>query len=226
MARRRTYRRYRRGRRKGGGALWLLPVVIVVFFLLPPVLEFLRSSWMPLALVVAVLALAAGGGVVVTRRVGAAYRREALLRTGLDRLTPQRFEELTAELMRRDGFGKVRVVGGAGDRGVDVVGVAPGGVPYAVQCKYYTRHVGPGDVRDFVGALQDRRYRGRRGVLVTSHYLSVQARQTAGEQQVLVIDRDRLADWLLEVYRLGPGRDRVSWVARLRQGWRLRAAGS
>ena len=66
---------------------------------------------------------------VVVRRLGASYRREALLRAGLDRLDPKRFEELAAELLRRDGFRKVRVVGGSGDRGIDVLGVAPDGSP-------------------------------------------------------------------------------------------------
>jgi hypothetical protein len=57
---------------------------------------------------------------------------------------------------------------------------------------------------------------------VTSHYLSAQAAETAREQDLIVIDRDRLADWLLEVYRLGPGRSSPSWLARLRRGRTLR----
>jgi restriction system protein len=196
---------------------WLaLPIAAV--FALPWVLDFLRSSWVPVAAALVSLAALLVAAVVVVRRLGAGYRRDALLRAGLDRLDPRRFEELTAELLRRDGFRKVRVVGGAGDRGVDVLGVAPDGRPYAVQCKYYTRPLGPGGVRDFVGALRAAPYRDHRGVLVISHYLSTQAAETAREQDLIVIDRDRLADWLLEVYRLGPGRSSPSWLARLRRG--------
>ncbi|GII01375.1 hypothetical protein Pta02_33830 [Planobispora takensis] len=177
--------------------------------------------WAVVLGVAAGLAVALAAAVLVVRRMGAAYRRDALLRVGPDRLDPRRFEELTAELLRRDGFGRVRVVGGAGDGGVDVCGVAPGGRAYAVQCKHYTRPVGPGAVRDFVGALQSRPYRGHRGVFVTSNRLSAQAAATAREHDVVVIDRDRLADWLLGAYRLGSGRGSApAWLARLRGGRR------
>ncbi len=219
MARRRTSARGRPTRRRRRGQVspaWLaLPVAAV--FVLPWVLDFLRSSWLPLAATVVTLAVLLGAAVVVVRRLGASYRREALLRAGLDRLDPKRFEELAAELLRRDGFRKVRVVGGSGDRGIDVLGVAPDGSPYALQCKYYTRPLGPGGVRDFVGALHAAPYKDHQGVLVTSHYLSTQAADTAREH-VIVIDRDRLADWLLGVYRLGPGRSSMPWLARLRRG--------
>ena len=72
-------------------------------------------------------------------------------------------------------------------------------------------------MRDFVGALHAAPYKDHQGVLVTSHYLSTQAADTAREH-VIVIDRDRLADWLLGVYRLGPGRSSMPWLARLRRG--------
>jgi restriction system protein len=180
------------------------------------------STWAVLLAVVALLAVLAAAGALVVRRMGAAYRDDALRRAGLDRLNHKRFEELAAELLRRDGFRRVRVVGGAGDRGVDVVGVACDGRPYAVQCKYYTRPVGPGEVRDFVGALQARPYRDHQGVLVTSHSLTAQAECTARDQELVVVDRDRLADWLIGAYRLGPaarsGRARPAWLVRLRLG--------
>ncbi|WP_336205266.1 restriction endonuclease [Nonomuraea sp. LPB2021202275-12-8] len=193
-------------------------LLIAAVFALPWVLDFVRSSWLPLAASAVVLTVSLVVAAVVVRRLGAGYRREALQRAGLDRLDPKRFEELTAELLRRDGFRNVRVVGGSGDRGVDVLGTAPDGGPYAVQCKYYTRPLGPGGVRDFVGALRAPAYRDHQGVLVTSHRLSAQAAETAREQNLIVIDRDRLADWLLEVYRLGPGRSSLPWLARLQRG--------
>ncbi|WP_344971819.1 restriction endonuclease [Streptosporangium fragile] len=221
-ARKRTTRRSRKkgglGKKGGISLLWLLapPAALIA---LPTVLDVLASTWTVLLGVVAVVAALSVGAVLLVRRMGAAYREEALRRAGVGRLDPRRFEELTAELLRRDGFGRVRVLGGAGDRGVDVVGVAPDGRAYAVQCKYYTRPVGPGAVRDFVGALQARPYRGHRGVFVTSNRLSAQAASTAHEHGVIVIDRGRLADWLLGAYRLGPGRRSApAWLVRLRGG--------
>ncbi|MEW9533515.1 restriction endonuclease [Microbispora sp. NPDC049125] len=183
-----------------------------------------RSTWAVLLGAVVVLAVLAAGAVLMIRRQGRAYRREALLRAGLDRLDHRRFEELAAELLRRDGFRRVRVLGGAGDRGVDVVGSARDGRPYAIQCKHYSRPVGPGHVRDFVGALCAEPYRGHQGVLLTSHTLSEQAARTAREQDVIVVDRDRLADWLLGAYHLGPGTSGPAWLIRLRGGRRQGAA--
>ncbi|MDH2424965.1 restriction endonuclease [Sphaerisporangium sp. TRM90804] len=184
----------------------------------PVVVDLVSSGWVVPLAVVAVLVALGGAAMLVARHFGDVYRQEALRRCGVDRLDHRRFEGLSGELLRRDGFRQVKVVGGAGDRGVDVLGVAPDGTPYALQCKYYTRKVGPGDVRDFVGALQARPYRDHRGVLVTSHSLTAQAAQTARDHDVIVIDRDRLADWLLGAYRLGPGSRSPAWLARLRRG--------
>ncbi|GLW11371.1 hypothetical protein Misp01_64990 [Microtetraspora sp. NBRC 13810] len=184
--------------------------------MIPLAVDFLASAW-PAVVVAAVLVLGVGAAVVVgVRRVGARYRVEALRRAGVDALDPALFEELAAELLRRDGFRQVRVVGGAGDGGVDVLGVAPDGRPYAIQCKYYSRPLGPGGVRDFVGALQARRYREHQGVLVISNRLTAAAMRAAREHDLVVIDRDRLADWLLDAYRLGSAGRAPVWAARLR----------
>ncbi|MBB2912088.1 restriction system protein [Streptosporangium becharense] len=221
MAKRRSPARRRgtrRSRKREVSPLWLvLPVVVLLAA--PRVLDVTTSAWTTLLAAVAGLAVLSAAAVVAARRMGAAYRRDALRRAQLDRLDPRRFEELAAELLRRDGFRGVRVVGGAGDRGVDVVGVAPDGRSYAIQCKYYTRAVGPGSVRDFVGALQARPYQGHRGVLVTSDRLSAQAAATAREHDMVVVDRDLLADWLLGAYHLGSRRrSSPAWLVRLRRG--------
>ncbi|RJL32490.1 restriction endonuclease [Bailinhaonella thermotolerans] len=218
-ARGRTRRRRSRRRRAAGfGAGGALAVVLAVVFLLPLGAEALarlaRSSWAPAAVAAAVLGAPAGAAVWAARRGRARYRREVLRRARIDALTPRGFEDLAAELLRRDGFRGVRTVGGAGDRGVDVVGTAPDGTRYAVQCKHYSRPVGPGAVRDFIGALHARPYRGHQGVLLTSNHLTESALETAREQRLIVIDRDRLADWLRDAYRLGPPTARTTRTTR------------
>lgn len=221
MARRRSPVR-KRTRRRRSQSTWPLAVVgiILLFVLAPKAGDILASSW-PLLLIGAtalagLLVIAA----LLIRRLGDDYRAEALRRAGIDRLTPGQFEHLTAELLRNDGFTRVRVVGGRSDRGVDVIGIAPGGTPYAIQCKLYTRQVGPGQVRDFIGALQAPAYRGHRGVLVTSHVLSGQAGHAAREAGFIVVDRDRLGDWMMGVYSLTPAkRSRPAFLDRLRRGY-------
>ena len=198
--------------------LWLLGAVVVIV-LIPYALNALASVWL-LVLAIAVVLIALTACVLLALRgTGRKYRREALERAAVDRLSPGQFEQLVAELLRNEGFRKVRVIGGASDGGVDVLGTAPGGIPYAVQCKLYTRPVGPGQVRDFIGALRAAAYRGHRGVLVTSSVLSRQAHQTASEDGMIVVDRDRLADWMMGAYSVHAGGGASpAWLVWLRRG--------
>ncbi|MFC7648536.1 restriction endonuclease [Streptosporangium lutulentum] len=198
--------------------LWLLAAMVVII-LIPYALDAFTSAW-PIVLVALVVLLALTACVIlVLRGTSRRYRREVLKRAAVDRLTPGQFERLTAELLRNEGFRGVRVIGGARDGGIDVLGVAPGGRPYAIQCKLYTRPVGPGQVREFIGALRAAAYREHRGVLVTSSVLEQQASQTAREDGMIVIDRDRLADWMAGLYSLHSGEAASpAWLAWLRRG--------
>ncbi|GAA2333048.1 restriction endonuclease [Streptomyces cuspidosporus] len=68
-------------------------------------------------------------------------------------MTPEEFELAVAELCARDGCEDVRVVGGAGDLGADVLATAPDGRRLVIQCKRYTapHKVGSQDVQRFGG---------------------------------------------------------------------------
>ena len=218
----------RRRRRTGGAGpgWWPLAAAVAVAAVGYRLWEALAAIW-PLLVVAGAALAAVAATVLLIRRREQAYRWRVLQGARVDLLGPRQFERLTAELLRRDGFRGVRVLGGAGDRGVDVVGTAPDGTRYAIQCKRYTTPVGPGPVREFIGALQSAAYRGHRGVLVTSHHLSRQAAETAAESGLLVIDRDRLADWLRGAYTLAPGRTRFPAVLRWpRRGGRAPGNGS
>ncbi|MCP2334719.1 restriction endonuclease [Actinomadura rupiterrae] len=135
----------------------------------------------------------------VTNRRRVERERAAELR-GLARLervdvmSGDQFEELTARLLERDDFRRVEVVGRAGDRGVDVLALAPDGRELAVQCKRQARAVTADRVRNLIGAVHST-YAGRVGVLVTNNHFTAQARDEARGRLVLV-DRDDLARWM------------------------------
>ncbi|GAA2209666.1 hypothetical protein GCM10009850_051250 [Nonomuraea monospora] len=131
----------------------------------------------------------------------------------VDLMTGPQFEHLIAERMIADGFRRVRERGRSGDGGVDITAVAPGGTPYAVQCKRYSRTVGAPDVRNFLGALANA-FDGHTGVLVTSGHLTRQARTEAlnARQPLILIERDQLADWLTGRTNLTPQRARPTLV--------------
>jgi superfamily II DNA or RNA helicase len=75
----------------------------------------------------------------------------------ISELTPDKFEILIAELMKKLGFENVTRTGKSGDGGIDVIGyaISESGPSYTlVQCKHYSRQkVGVGAIRDFYGAV-------------------------------------------------------------------------
>ncbi|MQY06568.1 restriction endonuclease [Actinomadura macrotermitis] len=137
-------------------------------------------------------------GIVVRQRyVARRERRELRERAQLarvDGMSGPEFERLTADLLRRDGYRSVQVVGRAGDRGVDVTAVAPDGRPIAVQCKRWTGRVGAPAVRNLIGAVHSS-YAGHTGAIVTSGGFTEPA-IAEGTGYLHLIDRAALARWL------------------------------
>ncbi len=71
------------------------------------------------------------------------------------RLSPGEFEDFVGDLLEATGrWTNVRRIGGAGDRGADLLAKDRFGRPFIVQCKRYQpgRKVSAGEVRDFLGA--------------------------------------------------------------------------
>ncbi|HEX4817071.1 MAG TPA: restriction endonuclease [Nonomuraea sp.] len=157
------------------------------------------------------LAVTFAAGLILRYRVLETRRRQFLAANAelakIDRMSGPEFEHLVAERMIADGFRQVRERGRSGDGGVDITAVAPGHGRYAVQCKRYTRTVGAPDVRNFLGALANA-FAGHTGVLITSGHLTKQARLEAlsAREPLILVERDRLADWLLGSVTLLPAR--------------------
>ncbi|SDK59400.1 restriction endonuclease [Nonomuraea jiangxiensis] len=149
------------------------------------------------------------GGLVLRQRMIQAERQRFLAGNAelekVDRMSGPAFEHLVAERMIADGFRQVRERGRAGDGGVDITALAPGRGRYAVQCKRYSRTVGAPEVRNFLGALANT-FAGHTGVLVTSGRLTRQARHEAlgAREPLILVERDRLADWLVGTATLLP----------------------
>jgi len=126
----------------------------------------------------------------------------------LDRLLnmkPDAFERLAQRLLREADFISVNVTGKSGDGGIDGVGtyrLSLISFPVYFQCKRYKGSVGPGEVRDFRGAMAGR---GDKGLLITTGSFSAEARKEAnrdGAPALDLIDGLALCD-LLKRYDLG-----------------------
>jgi restriction system protein len=170
----------------GGVVLWLL----VGFVQAHPVLSALIG--------VMVVAVAVAGLVVGLR----ARRRHELLQAERDRvvevtdgMSGVEFERWTARLLRRSGCVDVRVVGGAGDAGADVVATTPDGGRVVVQCKRYgSKKVGTGAVQMFAGT--DRIYhKADVSLIVTTSGFTAEARKVAAGVGIVLVDRQVLAEW-------------------------------
>lgn len=130
--------------------------------------------------------------------------REELLGVLLE-MDPGGFEQLAKRLLRAAGFVNTAVTGGAGDGGIDGVGVyrlSLVSFPVYFQCKRYKGTVGPDKVRDFRGAMQGR---GDKGLLITTGNFTAQATKEAtrdGAPPIDLIDGEQLCD-LLKKLKLG-----------------------
>lgn len=120
-------------------------------------------------------------------------------------LSPGAFERLCQRVLREAGVEQVQVLGGAGDQGIDGVGLVRLGLlsfPVYFQAKKYEKTVSPSAVRDFRGTMAGR---GEKGLLITTAAFTPAAYSEAtrdGVTPIDLIDGDSLCD-LLKRHRVG-----------------------
>ena len=124
----------------------------------------------------------------------------------LHNMNPFAFEVLAQRLLRECGFLDVHVTKKSGDGGIDGTGkLRLNGIfsfNVAFQCKRYKGQVGPGDIRDFRGSLDNNI---EKGVLITTGSFSKAAREEAGapgKKQIDLMDGNDFMDKLAE-YSIG-----------------------
>ncbi len=86
----------------------------------------------------------------------------------------QSFERLIARLLIHKGFSGVRVVGGSGDRGADILALAPNGKRWLVQAKYWDKPVPEVELQRTIEATRE--YRAQISVLVAKRGVDSKAR--------------------------------------------------
>lgn len=112
------------------------------------------------------------------------------------------FEQALAFLCQRDGCTDVRVVGGAGDLGADVIATAPDSRRIVLQAKRYgptSKVTGP-DLQKFGGTCFNV-HGAHVAAVVTTSAFTRQAYQYAGHMGIRLFDEQALAGW---ASRTGP----------------------
>ncbi|MGD0831751.1 MAG: restriction endonuclease [Terracidiphilus sp.] len=137
------------------------------------------------------------------------------------KLSPAAFERLVQRLLRESGFVQVEVTKLTGDGGIDGRGIARihGLLSFHVlfQCKRYQGAVGPGEIRDFRGAMVGR---SDKGLFITTGTFTAAATKEAardGAPPIDLIDGDALAEKLREL-GLGIRTERIE-VSRVDDSW-------
>jgi restriction system protein len=114
-----------------------------------------------------------------------------------DGMDGRSFEAWTARLLVRSGCSDVRVVGGAGDAGADLLAMTPGGHRIVVQCKRYdpvSGKITSPQVQLFSGTA--RLVHGAQiPIMITTARYTRPAHEVAGKAGIVLIDRIELARW-------------------------------
>lgn len=121
-------------------------------------------------------------------------RKETLAATkDICSLTPSEFEEYVGVLFEKEGY-RVQRTGGRGDRGIDLV-VHQDRETSVVQCKRYEEDIGPGPVRELIGAMTNAG--ATRGFLVTTSGFTAGAREEAHKApyEIRLLDGTEIVRW-------------------------------
>jgi restriction system protein len=137
------------------------------------------------------------------------------------KLAPAAFERLVQRLLRESGFTHVEITGRSGDGGIDGRGIARmhGLLSFHVlfQCKRYKGAVGPGEIRDFRGAMVGR---ADKGLFITTGTFTPAAVKEAtrdGAPPTDLLDGSDVADKLREL-SLGVRIENIE-VVRIEEQW-------
>ncbi|MEU4345419.1 restriction endonuclease [Nocardia sp. NPDC023852] len=191
----------RRGRRGSNATAFMFMVAVAALVVAPKVADIAQRQAVILASVgVCALVLAAVTAVLSVRhcrRVRARDDARVLVALRQNSLSPSEFEEALAALCRRDGCTDVRVVGGSGDLGADVIARAPDGRRIVLQAKRYRngRSVGSQDVQRFGGTAHTIHGADVAAVVTTAHTFTPQARAYAAKVGILLMPAKALAAW-------------------------------
>ncbi|WP_208758354.1 restriction endonuclease [Micromonospora violae] len=189
----------------GGGRsanAWMFAVAAVVgLVLLRAVIDFVRQHPYWTALLVSLVVAGAVAVFVVVSKQRARERADQAQRDRLiavtDAMSGPEFEQWFARLLVASGFRDVTVCGGPGDRGADVVALAPDGRRVVVQCKRQSadNRVGSAAIQRFAGTCRVI-HGGEICILVTNSFFTAgDGIQIARQLNITLIDRHALEMW-------------------------------
>lgn len=131
--------------------------------------------------------------VLIELKIEQRRKRRLVATSNLCSLGPSEFEAYVGLLFEKSGY-RVKETGGSGDRGIDLM-VHRNGRAAVVQCKRYGDNIGPGTVRELVGAMTTAG--ADHGFLVTTSAFTAGAKREArrAPYKIDLVDGERLVRW-------------------------------
>lgn len=200
VRRRSTVRRVSGGGRSANGwGLVLCAVAVVV--VLGMVVDFVTrhpywSAFLASLVVAGVVAVALAVSKQRARERADQAQRDRLIAV-TDAMSGPEFEQWFARILVASGFRQVKVCGGSGDRGADVMAIAPDGRRVVVQCKRQSlsNRVGSAAIQRFAGTCRDI-HGGEICMLVTNSFFTAgDGIQIARRLNITLVDRHALEMW-------------------------------
>jgi len=111
----------------------------------------------------------------------------------IDHMEGHAFEHWCADLLRKNGFTNVEVTRASNDQGVDVL-AEKDGIKYAVQCKCYSSDLGNTPIQEVNAGKAI--YHCHVGAVMTNRHFTAGAKEAAKANNILLWDRDYIAELL------------------------------
>jgi|GEM_PF-1263227 len=108
----------------------------------------------------------------------------------VDELDGIEFERFCAAVLKKNGFRNVHVTKSSGDFGADITAIDLSNGIWVFQCKRYASNVGNSPVQEVTAAKLH--YNAQYAAVITNRHFTPAARQLAEENDVVLIEREKL----------------------------------
>jgi len=198
MARYYRKRRYSKRNNSTGDAVGLIALVLLAY-MYTGARNFTEQYTYGLAILVivsvAILSLVIGLGIFRLIRTKHIY--DAITLAEVDTMDGLEFERFLANLLRKKGYTDVSLTEKY-DYGIDII-AQKDGIKWGVQAKRYSTPVKADAVRQAYTALKH--YGCKEAMVITSNTYTNPAQQLAKDNDIALIDRQTLSEWIYEVSR-------------------------
>lgn len=137
------------------------------------------------------------GGSLLFALIVNMVREQKLRKSGIlevDKMSGRKFEEYLQALLKAKGY-YVQLTPASGDYGADLI-LSIKGKKIIVQAKRYKKNVGVKAVQEIASAKSH--YKADECWVITNSFFTEQAKKLASSNQVRLIDRKQLMNWMLQ----------------------------